>query len=174
MFRILAATLSIASALCALMIGLLGGFTVGAVTANDPLRPLIVAVASAIAYVAAAGIEGTRRDLRQHAQPLITTIAIVLAFAPAIAGVAKNSWTAGGADSYAYVSQADRWTHFRLKTAVPIASFAPWPNAIWTFTPHGYRPSANGTALVPVTAPGLSLMMTARFGCAALRRWTRP
>ncbi len=159
--RTLAAALSIAAALCALAIWLLGGFTAGAIAANDPLRPLIVSLASALAYLALTGFERARGDFRQHGARFITPLAIVLALSPAVAGVARNTWTAGGADAYAYVSQADRWLQFRLKTAVPIASFAPWPDPIWTFTPHGYRPSVDGASLVPVTAPGLPLMMAA-------------
>ena len=137
MFRLAAATLALAAALWALVIGLLGGFTLGAVTASDPLRPLIVALAAGTAYVMLAGVEGVRRDLRTHAGRLVTLLAIVIAVSPAIAGVARNSWTAGGSDSYAYVVQADGWLHGRLKTPVPVAATAPWPNATWTFTPYG-------------------------------------
>ena len=154
-----AATLAITAALWALAIGLLGGFTLGAIAASDPLRPLIVAVAAGTSYLALAGVEGARRDLQVHARRLITLLAIVIAVAPAVAGVARNSWTAGGADSYAYVSQADGWLRARLKTPVPVAVAAPWPDAVWTLTPYGYRPSVDGASLVPVTAPGLPLLM---------------
>ena len=73
-----AAALSIAAALWALAIGLLGGFRVDAVAANDPVRPLIVALAAAVAYLALAGVDGARRDFRRHGARFITPLAIVL------------------------------------------------------------------------------------------------
>ena len=159
--RSVAACLAIVAAVWALLIWLLGGVRTSFVTASSPWRALLVAAAAAVAYAAITGPGEVRRDIGRHSRRFITPLALMLALAPAIAGLARNSWTAGGADAYAYVSQADLWLHSRLKIPVPIASFAPWPNAIWTFAPHGYRPSLNGTMLVSVTAPGLSLMMTA-------------
>jgi asparagine N-glycosylation enzyme membrane subunit Stt3 len=130
----------------------------------------------AIAYVALSGPSLVRRDLRAYGRRLITPLALLLALSPVVAGLAWNSWTAGGADSYGYVSQADLWVHSRLKTPVPIASFAPWPNAIWTFTPHGYRPAPDESALVPSTAPGLPLMMAAAkmMGGHCAMLWVTP
>jgi hypothetical protein len=57
--------------LCSLVIWLLGGFTAGPIAANDPVRPLLVAVAAAIAYVALAGLEvrGTICDSAAHDSP---------------------------------------------------------------------------------------------------------
>src|SRR5213080_2278620 len=99
MFRAFAAALSIAAALWALAIGLLGGFTVGAIAANDPVRPLLVAAAAAIAYLTLAGITRARTDLRRHAARFVTPLALALACSPALAGLARNSWTAGGSDA---------------------------------------------------------------------------
>jgi Dolichyl-phosphate-mannose-protein mannosyltransferase len=161
MFKASAAALAIAGTLWALAIALLGGFTVGVVSAHDPVRPLLGALVCALGYVWIAGPAGVRRDVRLHGARLVAPLAILIAVSAAVAGLARNTWTAGGADSYAYVSQADRWVHFRLKTPVPMSSSAPWPDAAWTFSPHGYRPSLDGAALVPVTAPGLPLMMAA-------------
>ena len=75
-----------------------------------------------------------------------------------------NSWTASAADAYAYVSQADLWLEGRQRVAMPIAGTAPWPNALETLTPFGYRPAPDRTAIVPVTPPGLSLAMAALGG----------
>ena len=75
--------------------------------------------------------------------------------------MARNSWTAGGADSYAYVSQAELWLSGNLTVPVPLAASAPWPNAVSTFAPHGFRPAVSDIAIVPVTAPGLPLAMAA-------------
>src|SRR5437667_11720674 len=174
--RSVAACLAMAAAAWALMIWLLGGVRTSFVTASDPWRALLLAAAAAVAYAAITGAGGVRRDIDRHGRRFITPLVLMLALAPTVAGLARNSWTAGGADAYAYVSQADLWLHSRLKIPVPIASFAPWPNAIWTFAPHGYRPSMNGTALVPVTAPGLSLMMAAAKTIAGHRAmfWVTP
>ena len=174
--RSVAACLAIVAAVWALLIWLLGGVRTSFGTASSPWRALLVAAAAAVAYAAITGPSEVRRDIGRHSRRFITPLALMLALAPAIAGLARNSWTAGGADAYAYVSQADLWLHSRLKIPVPIASFAPWPNAIWTFAPHGYRPSLNGTALVSVTAPGLSLMMAAAKTIAGHRAmfWVTP
>ena len=39
-----------------------------------------------------------------------------------MAGIARNSWTAGGADQYAYVSQADLWLQGDLTVPIPLAA----------------------------------------------------
>jgi hypothetical protein len=159
--RGLAACLAIIAGLAALVIWLLGGVRTASVSATDPWRALILAIAALIVYFALSGRARARRDLLRYGRRSIAPLALTLALSLVVAGLARNSWTAGGADSYAYVSQADLWLHSRLKTPVPIASFAPWPNAIWAFTPHGYRPAPDEPALVPSTAPGLPLMLAA-------------
>ena len=63
------------------------------------------------AAIAAAIYLATRGPL--NARRLTMPLAVLLALCPAIAGIARNSWTAGGADQYAYVSQADLWLQRR-------------------------------------------------------------
>jgi Dolichyl-phosphate-mannose-protein mannosyltransferase len=174
--RVLASGLAIILAASSLAIWLLGGFKNAFVSASDPLRPLGLSLLAALAYLAISGAGTVRRDLHRHGARLVTPVAVILAVCPAIAGLARNSWTAGGADSYAYVSQADLWLHLRLKMPVAIAASAPWPDALWTFAPHGYRPASQGNAIVPVTAPGLPLMMAAAKGLAGQRAmfWVVP
>jgi len=139
----------------ALLILLVGGFTIAPagviIQSHDPLRPLALGVVAAAVYV------GMRWPI--NLRRVTTPVAVLLALCPAIAGVARNSWTAGGADQYAYVSQADLWLQHDLTVQVPLAATAPWPEAVLTFMPHGFRPAVSGPALVPVTAPGLPLMM---------------
>ncbi len=146
----------------ALVILLVGGFTIAPagviIQSHDPLRPLALGVVAAAVYVAMRWPLNLRR--------LITPVAVLLAVCPAIAGVARNSWTAAGADQYAYVSQADLWLQHDLTVQVPLAATAPWPEAVLTFMPHGFRPAVSGAALVPVTAPGLPLMMAGVKGIA--------
>ncbi len=155
MIHVIVAVFAALGTLWALAIWLVGGFTIAlpgvTIQSHDPLRPLALgAIASAI-YLATRGPLNVSR--------LSTPLAILLALCPAIAGIARNSWTAGGADQHAYVSQADLWLQGNLTVDVPLAATAPWPEAVLTFTPHGFRPALSGPALVPVTAPGFPLLM---------------
>lgn len=161
MFKLLSSSLTLILATWALAIWLLGGVKFGFISANDPLRPLLLSLLTALVYLGVSGVKGVRHDFRQHGARFVTPLALTLALCPAVTGLARNGWTAGGADTYAYVSQADLWLHLRLEIPVPIAASVPWPDALWTFTPHGYRPAPYGTTIVPVTAPGLPLMMAA-------------
>jgi hypothetical protein len=146
----------------ALVILLVGGFTIApaglTIQSHDPLRPLAFGVIFAAVYLAMRGPVNLRR--------LTIPVAVLLATSPAITGIARNSWTAGGADQYAYVSQADLWLQRDRIVHVPLALTAPWPEAVLTFMPHGFRPAVSGAALVPVTAPGLPLLMAAVKGIA--------
>jgi hypothetical protein len=155
MIHVIVAVFAVFGTLWALAIWLVGGFTIAlagvAIRSHDPLRPLAFGALAAVIYLAMRGPVNLRR--------LSTPMAILLALSPAIAGIARNSWTAGGADQYAYVSQADLWLERDLTVDVSLAAAAPWPEAVWTFTPHGFRPAVSGPALVPVTAPGLPLLM---------------
>lgn len=163
--RRLLAAVACAAAMSAVIVWLAGGVTLHVagftVSSHDPVRPGLAAVAALVAYVLVAGIDRAQRDVlsisRAVAAP--TRLAFALAIATTVIGILQNSWTAAGADAYAYVSQADLWLQGSLKVAVPIAAIVPWPNGLATFTPFGYRAAVNGAALVPVTAPGLPLLM---------------
>jgi len=155
MFHVIVAVFTAFGALWTLVTWLVGGFTVGlwgiTIRANDPFRPLAFTVVAVAIYLATRGPLNLRR--------LVTPVALVIALCPAIVGIARNSWTASGADQYAYVSQADLWLERNLTVPVPLAATAPWPDAVWSFAPYGFRPATTGAAIVPVTAPGLPLMM---------------
>ena len=174
MIHVIVAAFAVFGILWALAIVLTGGFAIAlpgaTIQSHDPLRPLAFGALAAIIYVAARG--------PLNARHLVTPVAILLALCPAVAGIARNSWTAAGADQYAYVSQADLWIQRDLTVDIPLAATAPWPEALWTFTPHGFRPAVSaaaghpnshtgaaatlaGPALAPVTAPGLPLLMAA-------------
>jgi hypothetical protein len=157
MIHVIVALFGVLGTLWALAIWLAGGFSFAllgvTIQSHDPFRPLAVGAIAAAIYLATRGPVNLRR--------LTTPLAILLALSPAIAGIARNSWTAGGADQYAYVSQADLWLRRDLTVPIPLAATAPWPEALTTFMPHGFRPAVAGSALVPVTAPGLPLLMAA-------------
>jgi hypothetical protein len=155
MVHVIVAVFAAFGALWTLVTWLVGGFTIGlwgaTIRSNDPFRPLAFTVIAVAVYLATRGPVNLRR--------LVAPSALVIALSPAIVGIARNSWTASGADQYAYVSQADLWLDGDLTVPVPLASTAPWPDAVWSFTPHGFRPATTGAAIVPVTAPGLPLIM---------------
>ena len=161
MIPVIVAVFAVFGIVWALAIWLVGGFTldIGPLTirSHDPLRPLAFGVIAASIYVA---LMRERLNVG-HAQRLTLPLAILLAVCPAVAGIARNSWTAGGADQYAYVSQADLWLQRDLAVPVPLAATAPWPEPVVTFMPHGFRPAVSGSALVPMTAPGLPMLMAA-------------
>ncbi len=101
-----------------------------------------------------------------------TSLAVVLAAATLYAGVHFGSTTAGGADSYGYVSEAGLFLNGQLTIQQDIMRQSPWPNAAETWAPLGYRASPHRPdAIVPLYAPGLPMLMAAaqRIGgfCAA-------
>jgi hypothetical protein len=66
-------------------------------------------------------------------------------------------FTAGGADSYGYVSQASLWSEGRLIVPNPLAAVEPMLGK--ATAPLGYRPARTPGAIVPVYPPGLPLVM---------------
>jgi hypothetical protein len=94
-----------------------------------------------------------------------------------------GTFTAGGADSFAYVSQAYGWARGALPRSEPMPISVPWPSGDSSLAPLGYRPGPQPHTMVPSYAPGLPLMMAAAlvFGacgpflvvplCAALVVW---
>ena len=85
--------------------------------------------------------------------------AAALSVAVIAAGILKGTQAAGGADSYAYVSQAEMWSRAVLRIEQPLMSELPWPFAREALSPLGYRPARQGAAIVPVYGPGLPMMM---------------
>ena len=132
------------------------------ISSTDPWRP---AAAGIVLLGTAVAIEGWRRSRERAALAAraMTPGAVVAAVAviTAAVGLAYGTWTASGPDSFAYVSQASLWRNGVPALDVPLAAEAPWPAPVRTFMPFGYRPATSGPALVPVTSPGLPLMMMA-------------
>jgi hypothetical protein len=126
-------------------------------TAKDPSRPFLLALAAAAWYVFG------RRDPAGRLESSAVRIAPVavagLAVLVAVAGLVWGSRAAGGADSYGYISEADLWLAGHLRIPMDFVARAPWPDALASFAPLGYRPADDGRAIVPVHAPGLPLLM---------------
>ena len=157
------------------------------ISSRNPARPVWIAIAAAAAYAYASGRVGLREDrarfaragrlasaaaaraygrLEASAHP--TVVAAVIVTASTAVSLAYRESTAGGSDAYSYVTQADLWSDSvpGLRIEIPIAAAAPWPDALLTFTPFGYRAASDGRGIVPVTPPGLPLLMAA-FGAVA-------
>jgi len=91
-----------------------------------------------------------------------TSLAVALAAATCYAGIHFGSTTAGGADSYGYVSEAGLFLNRQLTIQHDIIRQSPWPNAAETWAPLGYRASPHRPdAIVPLYPPGLPILMAA-------------
>jgi hypothetical protein len=89
-----------------------------------------------------------------------TAAAICLAAVTVYAGIHWGSTVGGGADSYGYVSQAGLLRQGRLTIEMELARPSPWPGAIETWAPLGYRPALDRRdAIVPLYPPGLPMLM---------------
>ena len=151
----------------AAVIWLSGGLTMALagmkLSSTTPWRPLGIGIAAGLVALWLQGLRATVMAWRLIGARLSPTHAAVgLAIGIAVAGLAGNSWTASGPDPFAYVSQAALWRVGRLDLPVPLAGQVPWPNAVATLAPFGYRAAPDGApAVVPITAPGVPLLMAA-------------
>ena len=133
------------------------------ITSNVLWRPLLI---SGVAVALLCGLNGPRRtfaDVRSLVGALTPArSAVALAVLTMTVSLLGNSWTASGADSSAYLSQAEMFRTGHFESGVALASTAPWPDPVTTFAPFGYRRAVDGRpVLVPVTAAGLPLIMAA-------------
>jgi hypothetical protein len=87
--------------------------------------------------------------------------AVALALIVAVAAWHWGARTVGGADSHGYASQADAWLDGTLVRPQTFLERHPPPFSRWAFSPLGWRPVVDGYGIVPVYAPGLSLLMAA-------------
>ena len=166
--RRLLAALAGAAFLWALAVWLAGGVDLRVagerMTSTDPIRPLATAIVLAAIYLAAARRAGLRDDAAVVARAATPArLALAITIASTAVAFTFNAATAGGSDSYGYVTHADAWRTVSFATPVPLADSAPWPRAIESFTPFGQHPSPDRRALLPAMSPGLPMLM-ALFG----------
>lgn len=162
----LLAVLAFVAAIWALLVRLTGGFVFSVagvqISSTDPIRPLVAALIAIAAYAVLSALAGRHPGLSALTRRVGPRgLAAVLALGSVVTALSHASWTAGGADEYSYVSQADLWLQRKLTVPMPIATAVPWPDGLATFTPLGYGRPAEGAAIAPVTGPGLPLMMAA-------------
>ena len=97
-----------------------------------------------------------------YESPSAWTIAALAAIAAALAGVIGGTHTAGGPDSYCYLSQAELFASGHVAHHERLASVAPWEHAADAFVPVGHVPAAHDPAAsVPMCSPGYPLAMAA-------------
>ncbi len=152
-----------------------GGFatTILGVTvrSHNPTRPALAGLLAVLVFVCARGprrvwsstTSFVRTSHTRLAQCVLPDRALAMMLAAAVCawGVYRSTGVAGGADSYGYISQADLWLRGLPIVPQPWAADVPWPGAAWTFSPLGYRPTSDGSAIVPTYAVGLPLIMAA-------------
>jgi hypothetical protein len=88
-------------------------------------------------------------------------VAIGAAVLTTMLGFKYGTFSAGGADSYGYVSQADLWLNRHLSVDQRWLGSLPDPFDDWSFSPLGYRPGPEPHTIVPTYSAGLPLLMAA-------------
>ena len=166
MLRRSLAAIAVLAGVWALIVWATGGmqFSVAgmSISSRDPLRPLGLAALAAVGWVAAAGPARARARVSRVASHVSAAhLAGLLALATTGLAISHNSWTAGGSDAYAYVTQAALLRQGRLSVPAVIPESVPWPNALATLTPLGFAATEGGAAIAPITPPGLPLLMAA-------------
>jgi hypothetical protein len=169
--RAILLTIAIATLLWAVWISFSGGFitTIAGlrIRSNNPQRVLIFTAVALGGYFLLGGAVPVGRlaaSARRSARAIAAhpgAIAALLAVSSTLVAIAGSTRMAGGADAYGYVSQADLWLEGNLKVRQPWVAEVPWPDAMWTFTPLGYRPveSPGEWSIVPTYSPGLPMLL---------------
>jgi hypothetical protein len=88
---------------------------------------------------------------------------VAMALAAAWVSAKYGSRSAGGADSYGYISQADAWISGELVQHQPFTDLAEArpPFERWVIAPLGWKPAPGSWDVVPTYAPGYPLMLAA-------------
>jgi hypothetical protein len=159
----------------------LGGFDVAVLgvrlTTHDPHRPMLAGAVALSIYIIAGGavwlpdpkvygiagrwIVRVARAIGRGAGRIDhRLIAGAMAAGVLIVGLEYGTCTAGGSDSYGYLSQVNLWLRGNPVVAQPWATEVPWPNGIASFSPLGYR-AKGPDAIVPTYPAGLPFLMAA-------------
>jgi hypothetical protein len=74
-------------------------------------------------------------------------------------GFKEGALVAASADAWGYVSQADRWANGTLRVEQPLMRELTPTLPADVLAPLAYRPSPDGTTIVPMVSPGLPMVM---------------
>ena len=161
--------IAVATLLWAIWITFAGGFitTIAGlrIRSNNPQRVLMVTAIALGGYLLLGGVIPIARRIaatRRFANAIAghpEVIAVLLAISSTVVAMSNSTRMAGGADAYGYVSQADLWLRGSLTVQQSWVADVPWPDAMWTFTPLGYRPSDRERSIVPTYSPGLPMLL---------------
>jgi hypothetical protein len=122
----------------------------------------------AVALLAVRLAFATPRDRAASALASVTRVVFGAVLSGGIAGwMSFLSMTCGGADSYGYVSAAERILRNTLVQEEPLTNVLPFADAITATTPLGYTPSTQvAAASVPVYPLGLPALMATSIALA--------
>lgn len=131
----------------------------GFLIAGD-LRAIGAAVMSLIAWLWRAW---TRATDRLTALPPLVAPMVVYAIAVAViaTSIRHSQFVAAGSDAWGYLSQARMWATGTLRQPQPLMVELTDVLPREALTPLAYRPSPTGSTIVPITSPGLPLLMAA-------------
>ena len=93
-----------------------------------------------------------------HAGRALAAVGIAWAL---LAGIRFGTFSAGGSDSYGYISQAHLFSRGELTDHVPMRPEFAWRDAELSLIPLAYRPAAEQGRMAPVYPPGLPLFLAA-------------
>jgi hypothetical protein len=163
-----------AAAAWAAVVGASGGISIALgpvhLSTRNPRNPTLVALlALAAAWTLAPKGSSTRAiadDCRLvlarlhsclvHLPPVLASL---LALAVVTIGLREGALVAAGSDASGYVTHAHLWATGRLQIDVPLMGEVSPTIPREVFAPLAYRPALRGDAIVPVTAPGLPMVM---------------
>jgi hypothetical protein len=145
------------------IIAALSGLAAWAFTPPAERRRLLTVVATSVRSIpriaVAVFVRSPVRAAGRTPPQLAAWLAAIAAVLVVMVGLVKGAPYVGGADVYGYVSQSDLWAMGRLRMEQPLVRDLSWPFAAEALAPLGYRPSLNGTAIVPVYPPGYPMVM---------------
>ena len=156
----------------ALVVALTGGIDLRSrgipFRSTDPDRAALVVVLLVVVYALAyraqtrthmSWVDARMPSVGEWVERRAPMFASIISAAVMAVGYVYGAHVAGGADSYGYISQADLWLTGDLMVEQPLVRQLPWPNAEWSLTPLGYRPTPDGSAIVPTYSYGLPVLM---------------
>jgi len=159
-----AAALAFAWAFVAAITGGIDAHFAGvAIRARGAFRPLLAGFVLLAAY-AALNRDAFARTADRIAQ-FIARAALPIAVATSLLlgalTIVYGSFTAGGSDSYGYVSEAYGWLRGELPKPIPIPYTLSFPSSDMIQIPLGYHEGPQPHTMVPTYAVGLPLLMAA-------------
>ena len=152
--------------------GVSGALASVRISSRSVVRPAVLAVLLLGVHAVVYGWQSLDADaewlmgaLGRAIVPLVAAASILVLYA----GISCSTLSAGGSDSYGYVSQVDLWLNHQLRTTQPFVETVPIPYADRAFTPLAYEPSGNDHGIVPTYPSGFPVLMAIGKAVAGVR-----